>query len=136
MKSRILLILFVICNFSTLLFAQRDPVLKQIVVPHNYYFREMYLPQVTTGPSAVSWSPDSQSMVYAMAGSLWIQKADSGTARQITAGPGYDYQPDWSPDGNRIVFSRYDKDAVELLLLDVASGKTEALTTGGNINID
>ena len=30
--------------------AQREPVLKQIDVPHPYYFREMYLPQLTTGP--------------------------------------------------------------------------------------
>ena len=36
--------------------AQRAPVLRQIKVPHSYYFREMYLPQVTSGPSAVAWS--------------------------------------------------------------------------------
>ena len=30
--------------------AQRQPVLKQIQVPHPYYYREMYLPQVTSGP--------------------------------------------------------------------------------------
>ncbi len=40
--------------------AQRDPVLKQIRVPHSYYYREMYLPQVTSGPNAVSWSPDGR----------------------------------------------------------------------------
>ena len=33
--------------------AGREPVLKQIGVPHSYYYREMYLPQPTTGPSAV-----------------------------------------------------------------------------------
>ena len=42
------------------LFGQRDPVLKQIDLPHPYYYREMYLPQLTTGPSAVAWAPDSQ----------------------------------------------------------------------------
>jgi TolB protein len=135
MKTRIW-ILLLLCNFSSLLFAQRDPVLKQIDLPHNYYFREMYLPQVTTGPSSVSWSPDSQSVVYAMAGSLWIQKIDSNTARQITAGPGYDYEPDWSPDGKQIVFSRYDKDAVDLWLMEVATGTFQQLTSGGNVNID
>lgn len=36
----------------------REPVLKQIDVPHNYYYREMYLPQVTSGPASVTWSPD------------------------------------------------------------------------------
>ena len=74
--------------------AQRDPVLKQIDLPHPYYFREMYLPQLTTGPSAAAWMPDSRSVVYSMAGSLWHQKLDSKMAEQLTDGPGYDYQPD------------------------------------------
>lgn len=117
-------------------FAQREPVLKQIDVPHPYYYREMYLPQLTSGPSAISWSPDSRSLVYSMAGSLWIQAVDSTTARQITAGPGYDYQPDWSPDGERIVFSRYHNDAVELWLIDVATGKANQITRGGAVNVD
>ena len=37
---------------------QREAVLKQINVPHPYYFREMYLPQLTTGPSGAAWMPD------------------------------------------------------------------------------
>ena len=36
----------------------RVPVLGQIALPHNYYYRELYLPQLTTGPSSVAWSPD------------------------------------------------------------------------------
>ncbi len=89
-------------------FGQREPVLKQIDLPHPYYFREMYLPQLTTGPSALAWSPDSKSLVYSMAGSLWRQKLESTKAEQLTAGPGYDYQPDWSADGRWVVFDRYD----------------------------
>ena len=52
--------------FSGLLLAQRDPVLKQIAHPHSYYFREMYLPQLTSGPSAVTWSRDSREVIYSM----------------------------------------------------------------------
>ena len=37
------------------LLAQRDPVFKQIDLPHRYYYREMYLPQLTTGPNAAAW---------------------------------------------------------------------------------
>ena len=54
--------------------AQREPVLKQIDLPHSYYYREMYLPQLTSGPSSVAFSPDGESLVYSMAGSLWRQK--------------------------------------------------------------
>src|SRR5271166_7188980 len=93
--------------------AQRDPVLKQIDLPHRYYYREMYLPQLTTGPSSAAWSSDSRSLVYSMAGSLWRQELGSSTAQQLTAGSGYDYQPDWSGDGRWVVFSRYDHEAIE-----------------------
>ncbi|MGH9862978.1 MAG: CehA/McbA family metallohydrolase [Candidatus Acidiferrales bacterium] len=116
--------------------AQRELVLKQIDLPHSYYYREMYLPQLTSGPSAVAWSPDSKAVVYSMGGSLWRQELDSGVAEQLTAGPGYDYQPDWSPDGRWIVYAKYDRDAVELWLLDVKSHETHALTLTGTVNVE
>ena len=110
------------------LLAQRDPVLKQIDLPHSYYYREMYLPQLTTGPSAAAWSPDSRSLVYSMAGSLWRQKLDSTVAEQLTAGPGYDYQPDCSSDGRWVVYASYAKDAVELWALDLETRQSQQLT--------
>ncbi len=116
--------------------AQRKPVLPQIDLPHPYYYREMYLPQLTSGPSSVAWSPDSKEVVYSMAGSLWRQKIDSQTAQQLTDGPGYDYQPDWSPDGKAVVYVSYQKDAMELWLLDLATGKTQQLTNDGAVNVE
>jgi TolB protein len=116
--------------------AQRRPVLPQIDLPHPYYFREMYLPQLTSGPSSVAWSPDSKELVYSMGGSLWLQKIDSNEAQQLTDGPGYDYQPDWSPDGKSVVYVSYQKDAMELWLLDLETGKTQQLTNGGAVNVE
>lgn len=116
--------------------AEREPVLKQVRVPHDYYYREMYLPQLTSGPGSLAWSPDGRALVYSMQGSLWRQELDSGMAMQLTAGPGYDYQPDWSPDGSRIVFVRYLDDAMELQLLDLGSGAVTALTGEGAVNVD
>lgn len=116
--------------------AQRKPVLPQIDLPHPYYFREMYLPQLTSGPSSVAWSPDSKEVVYSMAGSLWRQKIDSQTTQQLTDGPGYDYQPDWSPDGKSVVYVSYQKDAMELWLLDLASGQSQQLTKGDAVNVE
>ena len=116
--------------------AQREPVLKQVDEPHAYYFREMYLPQLTTGPSAVAWSPDSKTVVYSMAGSLWLQNIDSQQAEQLTAGPGYDYQPDWSPDGRWIVYAKYDHSAIELWIFDLRDKQARALTASGAVNVE
>jgi TolB protein len=116
--------------------AQRRPVLPQIDEPHPYYYRELYLPQLTSGPSSLTWGPDSNELIYAMAGSLWRQKLDSQEAVQLTDGVGYDYQPDWSPDGKSVVYASYQKDAMELWLLDLATGKSQPLTEGGAVNVE
>ncbi len=118
------------------LYAQRVPILPQIDLPHNYYFRELYLPQLTSGPSSVTWSPDNNELVYSMAGSLWRQQIGSTSAYQLTDGPGYDYQPDWSPDGTKVVFSRYNGQSIELMLLELTTGKASHLTANQAVNIE
>jgi TolB protein len=134
--SKAHLVGFVLFLSVVVCLAQREAVLKQIDLPHPYYFREMYLPQLTTGPSAAAWSPDSRSLAYSMAGSLWRQELGSTKAEQLTAGPGYDYQPDWSADGHWVVFARYEHDAVELYALDLRNRKTQQLTSGGAVNLE
>jgi TolB protein len=116
--------------------AQRDPVLKQIDLPHRYYYREMYLPQLTTGPNSAAWTSDSRSLVYSMSGTLWRQAVDSGKAEQLTAGPGYDYQPDCSPDGRWVVYVNYRSDALELWVFDLEKRQPHELTSGGAVNIE
>jgi len=118
------------------LFGQREPVLKQIKEPHSYYYREMYIPQLTTGPSSVAWSPDSQFLIYSMAGWLWRQQVTSQTSEQLSSGPGYDYQPDCSPDGRWVVYASYAKDAIELWALDTTNKQAHQLTNGGAVNVE
>ncbi|HKT60275.1 MAG TPA: CehA/McbA family metallohydrolase [Gemmatimonadales bacterium] len=116
--------------------AQRAPVLQQVKVRHPYYYREMFIPQATSGPSAVAWSPDGTELVYSMQGSLWRQRVGSTEARQVTDGPGYDYQPDWSPDGRHIVYASYRDDAIELRLLDLDADTSIALVANGAVNLE
>lgn len=127
---------FVLSLISLPLAAQREPVLKQVDLPHRYYYREMYLPQLTTGPSSAAWSADSKALVYSMAGALWRQPLDSDIAEQLTAGPGYDYQPDCSRDGRWVAYATYFKDAIELWAFDLEKRQSHQLTFGGAVNVE
>ena len=133
---RILLALAGLLSIGGSAEAQRAAVLRQVKTPHPYYFREMLIPQVTTGPSGAAWSPDGTELVYAMGGSLWRQRVGEPEARQLTDGPGYDYQPDWSPDGRRVVYASYRDDAIGLFLLDLESGTSSPLVADSAVNIE
>jgi TolB protein len=117
--------------------AGREPVLQQIDLPHSYYWRELYLPQLATGPSSVSFLPDGTALVYSMGGSLWRQRIGDDEAVELTHATGaYDYQPDVARDGRSVVFTRYDGKSMELWRLDLSSGRAHALTRAGAINVE
>lgn len=129
-----LLIYFTISSTATL--AQRVPVLNQIDLPHNYYYHELYLPQLTSGPSSVSWMPDGKSVIFSMAGSLWIQALGSEEATQLTDATGYDYQPDVSPDGKRVLFVRYSGESMDVMVLNLDEKKSSMLTDGRSVSLE
>ncbi len=133
MKGFLFVSLFLVSN---LVQAQREWLLKQVDLPHAYYYRELYVPQLTSGASFLSWSPDGTQLVYSMKGSLWIQNVNSDTATQITDDDGYDHQPDWSPDGNFVLFTRYNGEGYELMLYNFADKKSFQLTTGNAVNLE
>jgi len=54
LRSKIFPTLFVILS-CLVAFGQREQVLKQIDLPHPYYYCAMYVPQLTTGPSSAAW---------------------------------------------------------------------------------
>ena len=117
--------------------AAREPVLRQVDLPHSYYWRELYLPQLTTGPSSAAWMPDGKSLVYSMGGSLWRQTIGSEEAVELThPRAAYDYQPDVSADGKTVVFSSYNGDGIELWRLDLATGAERQLTYGAAVNVE
>jgi Tol biopolymer transport system component len=136
LKGAIGLLSLVLAMMAVPATGQRRPVLPQIDEPHPYYYRELYLPQLTSGPSSLTWGPDSEELIYSMAGSLWRQTLGNRNAEQLTDGAGYDYQPDWSPDGKSVVYVTYQNDAMELWLLDLPTGKTHALTSGSAVNVE
>src|SRR4051794_9451347 len=111
--------------------AEREPVLKQVDLPHTYYWREVYIPPLTTGPSSLAFTPDGKTVIYSMSGSLWRQAIGADEAVELThPRAAYDYQPDVTPDGSSIVFTRYDGNGFELWRLDLGSGRETKLTAG------
>ena len=136
MKSALAALVLALAGAGLAGAASREPVLKSVAAPHSYYWRELYLPQLTSGPSSAAFSPDGRELVYSRAGSLWRQTVGSNEATEITRGPGYDYQPDWSRDGRWIVFARHDRDAIELWALDLRDGVEQKLTETGAVNVE
>ena len=61
------------------------------------------LPAVTSGPLDPSWHPDGSALAYSMRGDIWIQRIGTDHAQAITQGPGYHFEPAWSPDGEWLV---------------------------------
>jgi TolB protein len=100
---------------------------------HNYYFAQA--PSST--PWAPAWAPDGRSIAVAMSGSIWRVDSATGVADELTAGAGYHAMPNWSPDGRFIVFTADDGGrTIQLQVLDVASGKTWALTSDEFVYMD
>lgn len=136
MRLHLVAVAAVFAVFAPVLASERAPVLAHVSAPHSYYWREMYVPQLTSGPSSLAWSADGKSLYYSMQGRIWRQRIDGRTAEQVTEGAGYDYQPDLSPDGRSLVFSRRIGDAINLVIRDLKSGKEAPLTEGNAVNID
>jgi Tol biopolymer transport system component len=69
---------------------------------------------------AVSWAPDGSSILFAAKGTLHTVAPDGSSHTDIAVDDGggfsFIFDPRWSPDGTRIVFSMYlgDTDRVEL----------------------
>jgi len=56
---------------------------------------------------ALSLSPDESRLVIDLQGTLWMLPAEGGEAKGLTDGLGDDRLPDWSPDGEAIVFQSF-----------------------------
>ena len=75
------------------------------------------------------FSPDGRSLIYSSdrAGDadLWTRELATGAERRLTALPGAQLTPRWSPDGRQIAYQDHDG---ATWILDVASGSVRQIT--------
>jgi TolB protein len=100
---------------------------------YNYYIP----PAPSTTPWAPAWAPDGKSIAVAMQGSIWKVDPASGTAVELTYNSKYHSSPAWSPDGKWIVYTADDDGkTIELEILNVQTGESHPLTSGGLLYLD
>lgn len=92
-------------------YAQMSPLRFPPVAGGQIRIENYLVPRVTSWPAYPAWSPDGSEIAFALDGRLWAVPAEGGEARQLTGGPtdpapAYDFEPDWTPDGEFVVFSR------------------------------
>lgn len=85
-------------------------------------------------PNFASFSPDSTEIVTSFNTGLSIRDASTGTITTDRLGGGPSSQPDWSPDGNHIVFARHDAPSIGGLVDvgGVTSGRITILDREGS----
>src|SRR6267142_5442933 len=77
-------------------------------------------------------SPDAKWVAYTVstpslqdnrnAARVWVVEVATGKSRQLTAGPGSDRQPRWSPDGKTLAFISTRDSGAQVWVLPIAGG--------------
>ena len=78
----------------------------------------------------VATSPDGRTLVFHAVGHLWTRALPDGTPQRLARDDGhFEYQPAFSPDGQRLLYTTWS-DAAQAAIVerDLASGKTRVLT--------
>lgn len=76
--------------------------------------------------------PGGEKIIFDYMGNLFEMPISGGEATQLTHGMGFDSQPKYSPDGNKVVFISDRSGGENIWILDLETMKTEQRTEGKN----
>jgi dipeptidyl aminopeptidase/acylaminoacyl peptidase len=84
-------------------------------------------------------SPDGKWVAYAVTDNslkdnrgttrIWLADVATGQTHQVTAGPGSDRQPRWSPDGRTLAFVSTRQNGPQLWILPIGGGEARRVTS-------
>jgi Tol biopolymer transport system component/DNA-binding winged helix-turn-helix (wHTH) protein len=81
-----------------------------------------------------AWSPDSNLIAYSADSGghfdIWVRPVGEGNAVRVTTSSAHDWQPDWAPRGNRLVF-RSERDGGGLFVAPVLGGNERKVSDFG-----
>ena len=94
----------------------------------------------TREDSRGAWSPDGKTIAFNSDRTgemnVWLYSLESHQSRQLTRGPGGDFQANWSPDGKRIVFFSSRTGNADIWSVDVESGHLEQLARTKSVDVN
>jgi Tol biopolymer transport system component/imidazolonepropionase-like amidohydrolase len=79
---------------------------------------------------AVALSPDNSTLAIALQGTIWTLPIEGGKAKSITDEMGDSQEPDWSPDGEKIVFHSYRDGTYHIWTVNKDGSDLTQLTSG------
>ncbi len=103
---------------------------------HHVYLEAYELPVLNSGPTDPAPSPLNDQVVFSAKGWLWMMDLKTSEAKRITFSPDMDSRPNWSPDGNKIVFVRDNGVDTHIVILDLNSKKETILVNSDALDLD
>jgi Tol biopolymer transport system component/C-terminal processing protease CtpA/Prc len=73
-------------------------------------------------------SPDGKTICFSCKGDLWLVPSDGGQATRLTVHPADDIMPQFSPDGQTILFTSERYDNRDIYIIPATGGEPERLT--------
>lgn len=86
---------------------------------------------ITEGTNlAVALSPDGETLALDLLGAIWVMPVEGGQPQRLTNTISDARQPDWSPDGRRIVFQAYRDGNWHIWSIAASGVRLQQLTSG------